>query len=374
METHDNTAMTPGEFTLEERKVLENQVLLQSEAHRLMEEEKDQAYEERNRVVALLARLLPSGIRKTDIPGWDAEWHGCVYITLPNGKQLSWNYHDDQSPMFEDLPPFEGEYDGHTTEEKHAAMNECIGQLDIEKDITRKGAATCKRLAEEARRRYAERDSRKEIVQSEHILKGAMHLGQPPVWLSETAQIGAEEKTAGLGVHTELGPRRPQVGEHWCYPDKLDEIYLITQDEYQRGDEDQVPVTLVAHPDSREIGKTGLADVSRLTVHVEDPLDTKKAEMGTKFDQDKPMFHLLDPTFIEDMAKVMTHGAQKYGEGNWELGIETNRLYSAAQRHLNAMHKGELKDPDTGLPHSAHVACNMMMYQVLTERQEASTE
>lgn len=79
------------------------------------------AYEERNRVVAVLARLFPSGIRKTDIEGWKEEWHNCVYIDLPTG-QASWHYHDSLAHLFEDLPPYEKPYDGHTTEEKYQRL------------------------------------------------------------------------------------------------------------------------------------------------------------------------------------------------------------------------------------------------------------
>ena len=83
-----------------------------------MEERKDKAYEERNRVVALLARLLPSGLAKTAIEGWSEEWHNCVYINTPVG-QLSWHIHDSQMHLFEGLPPYVGEWDGHTTEVKY---------------------------------------------------------------------------------------------------------------------------------------------------------------------------------------------------------------------------------------------------------------
>lgn len=76
------------------------------------------AYEERNRLVALLARLFPSGIKKTSIPGWDEAWHGCVYIDLPTG-QASWHYHDGEAHLFEGLPPYSGEWDGHSTDEKY---------------------------------------------------------------------------------------------------------------------------------------------------------------------------------------------------------------------------------------------------------------
>lgn len=79
---------------------------------------KDGAYLERNKLVALLASLYPSGIKKTSIEGWSDEWHGCVYIDFPWG-QASWHYHDSQSYLFDHLPPYQGEWNGHTTEQKY---------------------------------------------------------------------------------------------------------------------------------------------------------------------------------------------------------------------------------------------------------------
>ena len=76
------------------------------------------AYYERNKVVAGLAALFPSGIKKTDIPGWEEEWHGCVYIDLPTG-QVSWHYHESQAHIFAGLPEYRKEWDGHDTLEKY---------------------------------------------------------------------------------------------------------------------------------------------------------------------------------------------------------------------------------------------------------------
>jgi len=84
---------------------------------------KDEAYTERNKLVRLLASLYLSGIKKTAIEGWDEAWHWCVYIDLPNG-QASWHFHIDDLPLFDDLPPYTGEWDGHTTEEKYRKIIE----------------------------------------------------------------------------------------------------------------------------------------------------------------------------------------------------------------------------------------------------------
>ena len=88
-------------------------------------EAKDAAYKERNQLVALLSTCFPAGKAKTAIEGWDEAWHGCVYIDFPWG-QASWHYHDSDGWMFEHLPPYLGEWDGHTTEEKYAAIVDAI--------------------------------------------------------------------------------------------------------------------------------------------------------------------------------------------------------------------------------------------------------
>lgn len=81
----------------------------------------DAAYTERNRLVAFLARKFPSGLRKTEIEGWDPEWHGCVFIDTPEG-QMSWHYHDSDAHLFAGLPPYEKPWDGHTTPEKYERL------------------------------------------------------------------------------------------------------------------------------------------------------------------------------------------------------------------------------------------------------------
>jgi hypothetical protein len=83
-----------------------------------LEAARDGAYAERNRLVAFLASIYPSGVKKTAIPGWDEAWHGCVYVDFPTG-QASWHFHDNEAHLFAHLPPYDGEWDGHTTEEKY---------------------------------------------------------------------------------------------------------------------------------------------------------------------------------------------------------------------------------------------------------------
>lgn len=96
---------------------------------------------------------------------------------------------------------------------------------------------------------------------------------------------------------------------------------------------------------------------------------------GTKYDGGKVMFQLLYWSFIEEMAKVMTYGAGKYGERNWQDGIKVSRLWGATFRHLVAILKGEYMDKESGITHLAHAACNLMfIFWVYRERPELNDQ
>jgi hypothetical protein len=86
-------------------------------------------YEERNRLVALLARVYSSGISRTNIEGWDPSWHNVVYIDSPMG-QLSWHYHDRDAHLFADLDFYPGTWDGHSTEEKYGRLEQLTRNID----------------------------------------------------------------------------------------------------------------------------------------------------------------------------------------------------------------------------------------------------
>jgi len=80
---------------------------------------------------------------------------------------------------------------------------------------------------------------------------------------------------------------------------------------------------------------------------------------GKKFDTDKPQYDLIDAHALEDLAKVLTIGAQKYDRYNWK-NVEPHRYEAALLRHIQAWRMGEKKDPETGLHHMAHALANAM--------------
>lgn len=78
---------------------------------------------------------------------------------------------------------------------------------------------------------------------------------------------------------------------------------------------------------------------------------------GVKHDGDKPRMDLLPTVPLVEIAKVLTFGAKKYAAHNWRGGIEYSRLIGSAYRHLSAFNDGEDLDPESGLPHLAHLGC-----------------
>lgn len=88
-----------------------------------MERRKDEAYTERNRLVALLSKLWPAHLAQHgDDPSWSEDWRTIVCIHSPQG-QLTWHVHDSHVPLFAHLPDGDNHWDGHTTEEKYRRID-----------------------------------------------------------------------------------------------------------------------------------------------------------------------------------------------------------------------------------------------------------
>ena len=81
---------------------------------------------------------------------------------------------------------------------------------------------------------------------------------------------------------------------------------------------------------------------------------------GRKDDDNKPRYDLISPIAQHEMVAVLTYGAAKYTDRNWEGGIRYGRLFAAAMRHLWAWWGGERYDTETGFHHLAHCMCCVM--------------
>ena len=84
-------------------------------------------------------------------------------------------------------------------------------------------------------------------------------------------------------------------------------------------------------------------------------------EEGRKDDGKKDRWDLFPWEQVEDVVRVLTHGAEKYKDDNWQkVPNPKNRYFAALHRHLVAYRKGERFNPESGLPHLAHAACNAL--------------
>ena len=79
--------------------------------------------------------------------------------------------------------------------------------------------------------------------------------------------------------------------------------------------------------------------------------------VGIKHDHDKLRVELLPVGALESVAAVLTHGAKKYKDDNWQYVMPRRRYYGAGLRHVWRRVRGEKLDKESGLPHLAHAAC-----------------
>lgn len=83
-------------------------------------------------------------------------------------------------------------------------------------------------------------------------------------------------------------------------------------------------------------------------------------DSATKHDAEKIKMELLPPLALEEIAKVLTAGSKKYEPWNWTKGFKWSRLVGSTLRHLMDWSRGVDKDPETGISHLAHAACNLL--------------
>ena len=85
-----------------------------------------------------------------------------------------------------------------------------------------------------------------------------------------------------------------------------------------------------------------------------------REESSAKYDNGKIRPSLVPPEIIEQIAKVREYGVEKYNDPeNWRK-VEPQRYWDAVLRHtLAAWDDWQATDPESGLLHIAHIACNL---------------
>lgn len=80
-----------------------------------------------------------------------------------------------------------------------------------------------------------------------------------------------------------------------------------------------------------------------------------------KHDAGKLPWSLLPLDALEGIVEVLTYGAKKYAPDSWKTVPNAVRRYTdAMRRHQVSIDAGEKYDPESGLPHIFHIACNAM--------------
>lgn len=95
-------------------------------------------------------------------------------------------------------------------------------------------------------------------------------------------------------------------------------------------------------------------------------------KLGRKFDSspDKLRWDLLPIQEIEEIVKILTFGANKYADNNWQIVPNAKeRYYAALMRHIVAYRKGEGIDSESGVSHLAHAMCNMIFLMWLNNNE-----
>lgn len=82
-------------------------------------------------------------------------------------------------------------------------------------------------------------------------------------------------------------------------------------------------------------------------------------ENDGKDDASKPILSRVPPEINWAIERVREYGCRKYPEDSWK-DVETQRYWEAVLRHTLAAWKDyRAVDPESGLPHIWHIACNL---------------
>lgn len=168
-------------------------------------------------------------------------------------------------------------------------------------------------------------------------------------WLSLVKSIERDEDGNIIAIHSYVDcVFNPEYGEKETdfdyYSDNIGSIKIASEQDI-----------LYFKEKLREIGSQEAIDCLMMI--------DKANEESVKNDRkdDKLRWDLLPLNLIEMIVKVFHFGAKKYGENRWQdLPDAYNRYKGAMLRHLVAHEKGDILDPESGLPHLAHMAWNAL--------------
>lgn len=106
------------------------------------------------------------------------------------------------------------------------------------------------------------------------------------------------------------------------------------------------------------------------------PAGNKEAKVsptgGLRYNSGKLRLELLPPEVEIALAEVLTKGAEKYEDRNWEKGLWYMDCVGCLKRHVNAWLMGEEIDKESGLHHLKHALTNLAFLVTFIERNMSS--
>lgn len=84
-------------------------------------------------------------------------------------------------------------------------------------------------------------------------------------------------------------------------------------------------------------------------------------EAGHKDEGKLGLQFILAMPGLDQVAKVGDYGAKKYDQWNYTKGMPWMKLLGSCSRHLASFIRGQDLDPESGLPHMAHLAYNALI-------------
>ena len=114
------------------------------------------------------------------------------------------------------------------------------------------------------------------------------------------------------------------------------------------------------------------------TVLYDSTRESLLAKGGHKDDSGKVRLELVPPELLFAVGTILTFGAKKYADRNWEHGMKWSRVFGALMRHLWAWWAGAAPstrnfafgqiDGETGYSHLWHAGCCIAFLITYEER------
>ena len=138
---------------------------------------------------------------------------------------------------------------------------------------------------------------------------------------------------------------------------------LRVSGEIRRANEDEVWKNGIGPWMPVDISAGEIMSALSYPVRTKDPMIVTEAfpDLGAKDTKGKLRYSLLTPKALKAIIAVREYGGIKYKDPTNYAKVPPMDFWEAGVRHLFKMHEGEEIDPESGLPHSHHALCSLML-------------